>query len=114
MAERPEEILSLFSKSEELLEMFRKGKAFTEELMYENERLRFRIVHLEKEKMDLSSALMREVERLKLENTQLSQKLEFIDTRFQEIEAENKDFAHAVCRGRGAERKSGEPVCCEL
>ena len=93
MAEKPEEILSLFSKSEELLEMFRKGRAFTEELMYENERLRFRIVHLEKEKMDLSSALMREVERLKLENTQLSQKLEFIDDRFQEIEAENKDFA---------------------
>jgi len=93
MEEKPEEILSLFSKSEELLEMFRKGKAFTEELMYENERLRFRIVHLEKEKMDLSATLMREVERLKLESTQLSQKLEFIDGRFQEIEAENKDFA---------------------
>ena len=28
MAEKPEEILKLFSKSEELLEMFRKGRAF--------------------------------------------------------------------------------------
>jgi putative methionine-R-sulfoxide reductase with GAF domain len=93
MAEKPEEILKLFSKSEELLDMFRKGKAFTEELMYENERLRYRIVQLEKEKMDLSATLMREVERLRLENNQLGQKLEFIDTRFQEIEAENKDFA---------------------
>src|SRR6185295_17585900 len=93
MAEKPEEIMKLFSKSEELLEMFRKGKAFTEELMYENERLRYRIVQLEKEKMDLSATLMREVERLRLENSQMGQKLEFVDGRFQEIEAENKDFA---------------------
>ncbi|HLG13764.1 MAG TPA: GAF domain-containing protein [Blastocatellia bacterium] len=93
MAEKPEEILKLFSKSEELLEMFRKGRAFTEELMYENERLRYRIVQLEKEKMDLSGTLMREVERLRLENSQMAQKLDFLDGRYQEIEAENKDFA---------------------
>ncbi|PYP84608.1 MAG: diguanylate phosphodiesterase [Blastocatellia bacterium AA13] len=93
MAEKPEEILKLFSKSEELLDMFRKGKAFTEELMYENERLRYRIVQLEKEKIDLSDTLMREIERFRLENSQLSGKVEFLDSRFQEIEAENKDFA---------------------
>jgi nitrate/nitrite-specific signal transduction histidine kinase len=93
MPEKPEEILKLFSKSEELLEMFRKGKAFTEELMAENERLRYRIVQLEKEKMDLSGALMREIERLKLENAELTQKVEFLSRRFQEVEAENKDFA---------------------
>ncbi len=93
MSEKPDEILTLFSKSEELLEMFRKGRAFTEELMAENERLRYRIVQLEKEKMDLSGTLMREVERLRLENGQMSQKLDFLDGRFHEIEAENKDFA---------------------
>lgn len=93
MADKPEEILNIFSKSEELLEMFRKGKAFTEELMYENERLRYRIVQLEREKMDLSGTLMREMERLRMENTQLAQKIEFFDARFQQIEAENKDFA---------------------
>src|SRR5215468_385050 len=93
MAEKSEEILTIFSKSEELLEMFRKGKAFTEELMYENERLRYRIVQLEREKMDLSGTLMREMERLRMENTQLAQKIEFFDVRFQQIEAENKDFA---------------------
>src|SRR5262250_909149 len=93
MAEKPEEILKLFSKSEELLEMFRKGKAFTEELMYENERLRYRIVQLEREKMDLSGTLMREMERLRMENTQLAQKVEFFNDRFEQIEAENKDFA---------------------
>lgn len=93
MAEKPEEFLSLFSKSEELLEMFRKGKVFTEELMGENERLRLRTLQLEKEKMDLSGTLVREVERLRLENGQLAQKLEFLNSRFHQIEAENKDFA---------------------
>ncbi|HWP41664.1 MAG TPA: diguanylate phosphodiesterase, partial [Blastocatellia bacterium] len=93
MAEKPEEILKIFSKSEELLEMFRKGRAFTEELMYENERLRYRIVQLEKEKMDLSGTLMKEIERLKLENSQMAQKLEFFEGRFEQIEAENQDFA---------------------
>jgi len=93
MAHKPEEILKLFSKSEELLEMFRKGKAFTEELMYENERLRYRTVQLEAEKMDLSDTLMKEVERLRLENAQISQKVDFLDSRFKEVEAENKDFA---------------------
>src|SRR5215467_3890222 len=93
MAEKPEEILKLFSKSEELLEMFRKGRAFTEELMYENERLRYRIVQLEREKMDLSGTLVREIERIKMENAQLTQKVEFFNGRFEQIEAENKDFA---------------------
>jgi hypothetical protein len=93
MSEKPEEILTLFSKSEELLEMFRKGRAFTEELMHENERLRYRMVQLEKEKMDLSATLMREIERLRVENAQYGRKLDFVDGRFQEIEAENKDFA---------------------
>jgi|ERR1700733_2088190 putative methionine-R-sulfoxide reductase with GAF domain len=93
MAEKPEEILKLFSKSEELLDMFKKGRAFTEELMYENERLRYRIVQLEREKMDLSGTLMREVERVKMENADLTQRVEFFNRRFEQIEAENKDFA---------------------
>jgi len=93
MSGKPEELLTLFSKSEELLEMFRKGRAFTEELMGENERLRYRIVQLEKEAMDLSATLMREMERLRLDNNQMAQKLEFFERRFQQIEAENQDFA---------------------
>src|SRR5688572_14859215 len=92
MAQKTDEILSLFSKSEEILEMFRKGKAFTEELMSENERLRYRLVHLETEKMNLANTLQKEVERLRLENGQLSQQLEFLSDRSEEIESENKDF----------------------
>jgi putative methionine-R-sulfoxide reductase with GAF domain len=93
MAQDFDEIMRLFSKSEDLLEMIRKGRAFTEELMCENERLRYRIVQIETEKIDLSDALSKEVERLRVENTRMSQKLEFLDRRFKEVEAENKDFA---------------------
>lgn len=93
MAQDFDDIMRLFSKSEDLLEMIRKGRAFTEDLMCENERLRYRIVQIETEKMDLSDALTRQVELLQIENTRMGQKLEFLDRRFKEVEAENKDFA---------------------
>jgi len=93
MQQEPAEILSLFKKSEELVEMLRKGRAFTEELMSENERLRYRVVQLEAERINPSDLLLKEVERLRIENSQMSQKLEFLDTKFQQVEAENKDFA---------------------
>lgn len=93
MQQESAEILSLFKKSEELVDMLRKGRAFTEELMSENERLRYRVVQLEAERMNPSDMLMKEVERLRLENAQMAQKLEFLDSKFQEVEAENKDFA---------------------
>ena len=93
MAQEPAEILNLFKKSEELVEMLRKGRAFTEELMCENERLRYRVVQLEAERLTPSDRLMKEVERLRIENSQMSQKLAFLDRRFQQVEAENRDFA---------------------
>lgn len=93
MAQEPAEILDLFKKSEELVDMLRQGRAFTEELMCENERLRYRVVQLEAEQMSPSGAVMKEVERLRFENAQMAQKLEFLDRRFQQVEAENKDFA---------------------
>ena len=94
MAQEPVEILNLFAKSEELVDMLRKGRAFTEELMCENERLRYRVIQLEAQQMGgPSDILMTEVDRLRLENAQMSQKLDFLDRRFQQVEAENKDFA---------------------
>jgi nitrate/nitrite-specific signal transduction histidine kinase len=93
MSQEPAEILSLFKKSEELVEMLRKGRAFTEELMSENERLRYRVVQLEAEQINPSKLLVNEVERLRIENSQMSQKLEFLEGKFQQVEAENKDFA---------------------
>jgi nitrate/nitrite-specific signal transduction histidine kinase len=93
MQQEPAEILNLFKKSEELVDMLRKGRAFTEELMSENERLRYRVVQLEAERMNPSEMLTKEVERLRVENAQMSQKLDFLDSKFQEVEAENKDFS---------------------
>src|SRR5262249_59166622 len=40
-----------------------------------------------------SGTLVREIERIKMENAQLTQKVEFFNGRFEQIEAENKDFA---------------------
>lgn len=93
MQQEPAEILNLFKKSEELVDMLRKGRAFTEELMCENERLRYRVVQLEAGNMNPPEMLMKEVERLRVENGQMAQKLEFLDGKFQQVEAENKDFA---------------------
>jgi nitrate/nitrite-specific signal transduction histidine kinase len=93
MQQEPAEILNLFKKSEELVEMLKKGRAFTEELMSENERLRYRVVQLEAENMNVPELLMKEVERLRVENGQMAQKLEFLNRKFIKVEAENKDFA---------------------
>jgi len=93
MQQEPAEILNLFKKSEELVDMLRKGRAFTEELMCENERLRYRVVQLEAEKLNPAATLTKELERLRIENRHMAQKLEFLDSKFQQVEAENKDFA---------------------
>src|SRR5882724_1608843 len=93
MQQEPAEILNLFKKSEELVDMLRKGRQFTEELMSENERLRYRVVQLEAEKLRPAETLTIELERLRIENGHMAQKLEFLDGKFQQVEAENKDFA---------------------
>ena len=93
MTQESAEILNLFNRSEELVEMLRKGRAFTEELMRENERLRYRVVQLEAENIPPPEAVIKEVERLRFENGQMAQKLDFLNGKFQQVEAENKDFA---------------------
>ncbi len=94
MPQETAEILNIFNKSEELVDMLRKGRAFTEELMCENERLRYRVVQLEAGgRMGSSETPLKEVERLRLENRQMAEKIDFLDSRFQQVEAENKDFA---------------------
>src|SRR5205085_3861199 len=67
--------------------------AFTEELMAENERLRYRMVQLEAERVSADEIHKREAEKLRLEADRAGLWLEFLDGRFHEIENENKDFA---------------------
>jgi|WetSurMetagenome_2_1015567.scaffolds.fasta_scaffold383616_1 hypothetical protein len=83
-----------FGRLEELLAYFERGKAFTQELLKENERLRMRALQLEKEKMDLTSRLAPErLNELQEENRKLRTRLEALEAKFDEIEKENHDFA---------------------
>lgn len=78
-------------KAEKFLELFNKGKEFTEELLRENQRLRFRIAAIETEQ---GGATSEEVQRLRAEVQQLSDENRRLSQRFREVEEENKDFAN--------------------
>lgn len=89
------DIQSLFSKGEELLEMMRKSREFTDQLMKENERLRLKTVQLEKDLLEhREKAKDTKVEAILQENTVLIEKLKHLEKRFSEIEEENQDFAN--------------------
>src|ERR1043165_8677133 len=77
------------SRAEKFLELFNKGKEFTEELLKENQRLRYRLASIETE-----GASREEVERLRAEVQQLTDENRRIAKRFREVEEENKDFAN--------------------
>jgi transcriptional regulator with GAF, ATPase, and Fis domain len=79
-------------KAEKFLELFNKGKEFTEELLRENQRLRYRLAALETE--HATSASPDEVSRLREQIQQLTDENKRIQLRFREVEEENKDFAN--------------------
>src|SRR3954463_2903539 len=78
-------------RAEKFLELFNKGKEFTEELLRENQRLRYRMATLETES---TAGFNEEVKRLRAEVEQLTQENRHITQRFKEVEEENKDFAN--------------------
>lgn len=77
-------------KAEKFLEIFNKGKEFTEELLRENQRLRYRLAALESEQGGLSHE---EMQQLRVQLTHLTEENKRIQQRFREVEEENKDFA---------------------
>ena len=77
-------------KAEKFLELFNKGKEFTEELLRENQRLRYRIAKIETEQ----PVPLDEVQKLRAEIAQLTEENRRIGLRFREVEEENKDFAN--------------------
>jgi transcriptional regulator with GAF, ATPase, and Fis domain len=77
-------------KAEKFLELFNKGKEFTEELLRENQKLRYRVAALETEHSAVSPE---ELSRLREQLAQLSEENRRIQQRFREVEEENKDFA---------------------
>jgi hypothetical protein len=74
---------------QELLEMLRRGRRFSEELLSENERLRFDLVLAEAEKIKVQNSLESE----QTVSAQLRRRIEHLERRFAEVERENKDFA---------------------
>jgi hypothetical protein len=83
----------LLARGEELMDMMRRSRRFTEDLLSENERLRFQIVQGESERLEIQNRLENEATRLGLENAQLKRQVSHIEKRFQDVEAENQGFA---------------------
>lgn len=78
------------SRAEKFLDLFNKGKEFTEELLRENQRLRYRLAGLEITQAKGPS----EIDTLQQRVADLSDENRRILQRFSEVEEENKDFAH--------------------
>ncbi len=96
MNERDEEKISL-KKAEEFLQVFKKGAEFTQELLKENERLRYQLVMLEdllREHKGESVVPDPETDRLRLRVAELEQEKQEILDRIKHVEAENADFAN--------------------
>ena len=87
-------LLRVFTQGEELLEVLRRGRRFSEQLLAENERLRLQIVKGESDRMQHLSALESERDTLQHENTQLRRRIDHLESRFGAVEAENHDFAN--------------------
>src|SRR5579859_6575072 len=78
------------SKAEKFLEIFAKGKEFTEEILRDNQRLRYRVAALEN---DQSAAPGVEIEKLRQQIVQLTEETRALRLKYREVEQENKDFA---------------------
>ncbi len=90
-----EESTLLFSRVDEFLQAFRKSAEFTQELLKENEKLRFKIVQLEEEVKALRKMLDSHDPGAELRSriTTLQAEIQQILDRFKKVEEENRDFA---------------------
>ena len=99
------------SRADDFLQMFKKGAEFTQDLLKENERLRFRIVKLEETLKDMGQEissesvdtleLMRKIEVLELEKEEIHGRIKTVEeenqnfvNRYIEIEEENNMLAN--------------------
>jgi transcriptional regulator with GAF, ATPase, and Fis domain len=83
----------LKSRTEEFLQIFRKGEAFTQEVLQENERLRFRLVQLEEENRLAKGTDPLKVKTLEEQVASLVEENRHLMERYREVELENKGFA---------------------
>jgi transcriptional regulator with GAF, ATPase, and Fis domain len=84
----------LSKKAEDFLRIFRKGEEFTQELLKENERLRYKIIKLEEERNGLVELSDNpQVEKLRERLAEVEEERTRLIDRFKEVEEENKGFA---------------------
>ncbi|MBN1960466.1 MAG: GAF domain-containing protein [Deltaproteobacteria bacterium] len=94
------------ASADRFLELFEEGKRFTQELLKENEKLRFIIAKLRDEKTDLEQQLQvnnnptlaEKTQNLENIVTQLRDELEIIRKQFNSVEGENRKFAERYLR----------------
>jgi hypothetical protein len=80
-------------KSQEFFGMFLKAKEFTEELLKENERLRFKIAGLESGGVPGAVHADERVQKLSQRVRDLEERLSEVEARYRKVEEENKEFA---------------------
>ena len=81
------------NRGDEFLQVFKKGAEFTQDLLRENERLRFRLLELEKNSGASGEAPDGELKKLSERIASLEQEKQEILGRIRQIEEENQDFA---------------------
>jgi len=81
------------SKSQEFFQMFLKAKEFTEELLKENERLRFKVARLESAGGGAASPGDDRLKELSTRVRELEERLAVTEDRYRKVEDENKEFA---------------------
>ena len=79
-------------RSQDFFQMFSKAKEFTEELMKENERLRFKIARLESGGATAAQPEER-LRELTAKIRELEERLAETEARYRKVEEENKEFA---------------------
>ncbi len=86
---------AISSRAEEFLQVFKKGAEFTQELLKENERLRFQVLQLQETSRSGPETIASLPEYGKLKNRieELEREKQEILDRIQQVEKENQDFA---------------------
>jgi transcriptional regulator with GAF, ATPase, and Fis domain len=84
------------SRADDFLQMFKKGAEFTQDLLKENERLRFRMVQLEEALKEKGGVITEDQETFELQKKiqSLEQEKEEILGRIKVVEEENQNFAN--------------------
>ncbi len=83
-------------RMEEFLQVFKKGAEFTQEILKENERLRFQVLQLQETQKAGGETVSgdQETKKLRQRVDQLEQEKQEILGRIKQVEAENLDFAN--------------------